>query len=426
MPELLQELVDKRQSIVKELRELAELDVLDADQQQKWASLNAEFDVTTRQYDVKLKEQQSEQESRSLLEMKAAANGISTDEATSEQLAVRSAVEEYIRVGGHSMSIESRQLLKRANMTTPDAAGGYLVPEEWAAGISTAMKNFGGVRSVARSLSTGHGRPIHHPTMDDTSNVGVWVGEGFYPGDSGAGNESPPAGGSGTGASRWTQLAFEEVILNAYKGTSKIFPVSNELLQDNTYDIEGEIQRAIVTRIGRLFNSAMTTGSGTGVPQGVVTGAIASGTTASAAAGILYVDLLNTLHSVDPDYRMGSSWMMHDSIMKSIRNIQDGAGQYVWQLTAIPGQPDTLFGYPITINQDMSATSAATDEPILFGNFQYYMVRDVASIGVRRSDEIYIESDMTAFVAFMRMDARYLATSAWAAQFPVKKLVMAA
>lgn len=287
------------------------------------------------------------------------------------------------------------------------------------------MKAFGGIREVARGLTTSTGRDLNFAPLDDTANVGEIVGEGFFPGDSGAGDESPPGGGSGAGANRWAALTFSNIIVKTWKYTSKIFTVSRELLQDESYNIEGEIQNAIATRIGRAATADMTTGAGTAGPQGVVTGAAAVAANASAAAGILYADLLNTLHSCDPAYRPNGRWMMHDSILQSIRNIQDGAGQYIWQLSAIPSQPDTLFGYPIQINQNMSATSADTDEPILFGDFNYYMVRDVTGMSLRRLDELYAESDMVGYVAFMRMDGRYLAASADAV-FPVKKLVMVA
>lgn len=67
--------------------------------------------------------------------------------------------------------------------------------------------------------------------------------------------------------------------------------------------------------------------------------------------------------------------------------------------------PDALYGYPVTINQDMSSTFTTGQKLVLFCDFSKYILRDVAQLRFYRLDERYRDTDQTAFIAFMRHDA---------------------
>jgi HK97 family phage major capsid protein len=67
-----------------------------------------------------------------------------------------------------------------------------------------------------------------------------------------------------------------------------------------------------------------------------------------------------------------------------MRQLKDGDGRYVWAPGSQPGQPPTLFGYPVTEMESMPDI-AADSYSIAFGDFtKGYLIVDRAGIRVLR------------------------------------------
>ena len=79
-------------------------------------------------------------------------------------------------------------------------------------------------------------------------------------------------------------------------------------------------------------------------------------------------------------------------------------GRPIWQMDMRAGQPDTLLGRPITINQDMPVP-AANAKTVAFGDFTAgYLVRLVTGVLSMRLAERYAEFLQVGFLAFQRCD----------------------
>jgi HK97 family phage major capsid protein len=111
---------------------------------------------------------------------------------------------------------------------------------------------------------------------------------------------------------------------------------------------------------------------------------------------------------VDPAYRSATAgYMFNDSTAKIIRKLKDGNGQYLWQPGLIAGQPDSLAGYRVVINQSMAAL-ATTAKGVLFGDLSKYLIRDCMEITLLRLDERFADSHQVGFLAFSRHEGRLL------------------
>jgi HK97 family phage major capsid protein len=268
--------------------------------------------------------------------------------------------------------------------------GGFTVADEAMQALETAMLEFGGMRSVATVIRTGTGGDLPIPTLNDTSNVGALLGENIAAGEQG--------------------LTFGQVVLQAFKYSSKYILVSVELLQDSSVNAPELIGRALGERIGRITNEHFTVGDGNSKPNGIVTASAqgAVGTTGQTTS-VIYDDLVDLLHSVDPAYRNRARWMFNDATLKALKKIKvpqysgDTAGVPLWQPGLVAGQPDTILGYSFTINQDMPVM-ASDAKSILFGDFSKYIVRDVRDITLVRLDERFAEYHQVGFLAFYRGD----------------------
>lgn len=284
-------------------------------------------------------------------------------------------------------------VLRNTMSVGTSAQGGYTVPTEVATSVADALKDFGGMRAVSEVFRTAQGNDINFPTSDGTSETGELIGENT----------------TATGA----DPSFGVVTLKTYKFSSKVVACPFELLQDSSIDMEAFIKARLVTRLGRVTNTYFTTGTGTGQPNGIVTAAAAGkvGTTGQTVT-VIYDDLVDLVHSVDPAYRnLGQcKFMMNDSSLKIIRKLKDTAGRPIF----LPGYdglggsfPDTLLGYPIQINQDI-AVMAANAKSILFGDFTFYKIRDAMDIQMFRFDDsAYIKLGQIGFLAWMRSGGNF-------------------
>jgi HK97 family phage major capsid protein len=282
-------------------------------------------------------------------------------------------------------------------------AGGYTVPQGFSDELQKYLKQFGGVRQAARAFPTPTGQDIPWPSVDDTANKGELLAE------------NSPANAQ--------DVAFSSVTLHAYKFSSKIVLVSMELLQDSFFDINEILRDLLGERIGRITNDYFTTGTGTSQPQGVVTAATlgkqgASGQTTS----IIYEDLVDMSHSIDPLYRLNARFMFNDSTLKAIKKIKDSNGRPLWQMYSESGfgsqvGQDTILGYPYTINQSMAnmgtgGSPVVGNSSLLFGDFSRFIVRDVLDMTLLRLTERYAEYGQVGFLAFARCDSRTINTAA--------------
>lgn len=279
--------------------------------------------------------------------------------------------------------------IRAAMSTTTNSEGGYTTALEYQRSLEAAMKLFGGVRQAATVIQTATGTQMQFPTADATSETGELVGQ----------NTAVALG----------ETSFGLTALDVYKFSSKKIALPFELLQDSFIDIEAYIQALLAIRLGRIQATYQTTGTGSGQPRGIVTGAALGKTgTTGQTATVIYDDLVDLEHSVDPVYRgnPGVGFMMHDSSLKVIRKIKDTEGRPIfvpgYEQGNPGGAPDRLLGRPIYICQEM-ATMAANAKSILFGDFRKYIIRDVMDLTLfRMTDSAFTLLGQVGFVAFMR------------------------
>lgn len=279
------------------------------------------------------------------------------------------------------------------------SAGAFLIPEGFITTLERALLEFGGMRQVSDVMRTATGNDLPWPTSDDTSNKGEIIGENITQ------NEQA--------------ITFGNITYKAYKYSSKMVKIPFELLQDSAIDLASLTGIILGERIGRIQNDHFTTGTGAGQPKGI-TLASTLGVTSATATAIKADELIDLIYSVDPAYRIGAGFLMHDGVFLAISKLKDGQGQYLFQ-----GMNNSnvlsIKGYPVTINQSMQSTVATGTKTVLFGQLNKYKIRDAGDVRLVRLDERYAELDQVAFVSFMRSDGNLLD----AGVAPVKHLLQA-
>lgn len=300
----------------------------------------------------------------------------------------------WLSVGTNDLNAEERSILmekraeQRALSATTGASGGYTVPQGFFDELTQAMKWFGGIRDVARIITTTEGNTLPIPSANDTSNVGAILAENT--------------------AASTTDPAFNSVNLGAYKYTSNIVLIPIELLQDSAFNVESYLAGILGERIGRIQNTHFTVGTGTSQPRGVVIDATLGKTgLVGQTTSIIYDDVVDLVHSVDIAYRKKASFSLNDTSLAALKKIKETTGAPIF----VPGmaykEPDTLLGFKYTVNNDV-AVMAANAKSVLFGDFSNYFIRDVMDIALVRFGEKYMDAAQVGFVAFSRADGRLI------------------
>lgn len=403
----LQELTDKRAGIWAQAQEFntrhAAGDTMSAEDNAAWERALTEVDELGAEIDRLARTAKLEGEFADIDARTTVVTPDGTPAERGDEEKYREAFNDFLRFGMGDLDPEQRQLLQenfradpemqRALGTTSGSVGGYTVPTAFWAKVTEVMKYYGGAFDGAELITTDSGAPIQWPTNDDTANVGYILGE-----NQAASNEG--------------DLAFGQKALGAYTFVSGPGLVSLQLIQDSGIDIEAIVARKMGERLGRIQNTRFTTGDGSSKPQGYIAGATTGVTTAGATAIILN-ELIDLIHSVDAAYRQTGrcQFKLHDLVLAYVRKIRDdsggsGLGRPIWEPSTQVGVPDTLLGYPYTVNNDQDSTVAATKKTIAFGDFQSaFVVRRVTGGSMMRLAERYAEYLQVGFLAYERADS---------------------
>jgi HK97 family phage major capsid protein len=339
--------------------------------------------------------------------------------APRDPLASDAMFDTFMRKGPEGFSAEQARVFRNTMSTTTGSEGGFTVPSVISSTLYDQMKAYGAMRAVSEIIRTSDGRNLTFAGSDGTSEVGEIIAQ------------------NATATS--ADPVFTSVSLNVFKYSSKIVAVPFELLQDSVINVEQFVVRRLAQRLGRIGNQHFTTGGGTTLPDGVAARASSGkvGTTGQTLT-IIYDDLIDLVHSVDPAYRGArSAFMTNDSLLKVMRKIKDTAGRPIWTPSydggiaiglSKPGSNetggyvageqdrpvmfDTLLGYPVWVNNDL-AVPAANAKSLLFGDFSYYKIRDALDVSMFRfTDSAYTKLGQVGFLAWARMGGNLVDTSA--------------
>jgi HK97 family phage major capsid protein len=277
-----------------------------------------------------------------------------------------------------SMNIEKRDVLKSST--------GAPVPTSFYDQIFAVARYVGPMLEVSNVLNTTSGEALQIPRGNAYST-------GTVSAEAAAIGESDPS-----------FLAF--LTVNAYK-ESFLVQVSTEMLEDTGIDLLGYLSTNVGQALGYAANSALTIGTGTVQPTGIVTSAGSGVTGGTGVAGAFTSDnVLDLVYSTDAAVRAMPSFALMGSTTaaRNLRKLKDTTGQYLWQPALVAGQPDRLAGYMFHENPHM-ADVATGAKSLIAGDMKSFLVRQVGGIRLDRSDDYAFNQGLVTFRATLRIDS---------------------
>ncbi len=274
--------------------------------------------------------------------------------------------------------------VKNALQEGTDSEGGYLVPETFEKKLVDGLKESTVIRAHANVITTSGG--LHKIPVVASHGSAAWIDE--------------------EGAYTESDETFGQVQLDAHK-VGTVIKVSEELLSDSAFDLEGYIFSEFVRRIGDKEEEAFLTGNGTGKPTGILnaTGGGQVGVTTAAATAITADELIDLFYSLKAPYRKNAIWVLNDSTVRAIRKLKDSTGNYLLQPALKDGEVSTILGRPY-FTSAFAPEIAAGAKTIIFGDLSYYWIGDRQGISFKRLNELYAGNGQVGFLASKRLDGK--------------------
>ena len=259
-----------------------------------------------------------------------------------------------------------------------DADGGYLVPEEYDRRLIDTLSEENIMRRLATIITTSGEHKIN---IAATKPAASWIEEG--------------------GALTFGDATFSQILLDAHKLHVAI-KVTEELLYDNAFNLEGYILDQFGKALGNAEEDAFLNGDGTGKPLGLFA-ATGGGTVAGTlTAAIKSDDMLDLVYALKRPYRKKASFIMNDKTLSSLRKLKDNNGAYIWQPSYQAGEPDRVLGYAV------HTSAYAPEDAIAFGDYKYYNIGDRGTRSFSELRELFAGNGMIGYVAKECVDGKLI------------------
>lgn len=259
-----------------------------------------------------------------------------------------------------------------------DADGGYLVPEEYDRRLIDTLSEENIMRRLATIITTSGEHKIN---IAATKPAASWIEEG--------------------GALTFGDATFSQILLDAHKLHVAI-KVTEELLYDNAFNLEGYILDQFGKALANAEEDAFLNGDGTGKPLGLFA-ATGGGTVAGTlTAAIKSDDMLDLVYALKRPYRKTASFIMNDKTLASLRKLKDNNGAYIWQPSYQAGEPDRVLGYAV------HTSAYAPEDAIAFGDYKYYNIGDRGTRSFSELRELFVGNGMIGYVAKERVDGKLI------------------
>lgn len=256
-----------------------------------------------------------------------------------------------------------------------DGDGGYLVPEEWDSRLIEALKEVSVMRQLGTTISTNG---THKIPVAGTQPAAAWVDEGQE--------------------ITFGDAKFGQVQLDAHKLVVAV-KVTEELVYDNAYDLEGYIQRAFAYALANAEEEKFMIGSASAnTPTGIFDPDKGGKEYKTLTAALKPDDILDLTYALKRPYRPQSSFIMNDKTVAFVRKLKDGVGAFLWQPSYIAGEPDRLCGYPL------HTSAYAPETGIAFGDYKYYNIGDRGTRSFAELKELYAGNGMIGYMGKERVD----------------------
>jgi len=368
MSEFIKTQEEIRANLTEQIREVidsAEAEGRGIDSEEKQKIDRIEADITRADEAIAIAKRNEERRLEASVAAKGFVPAVAEERSNSEILR-----ELAVRGGAHTFE-------KRATLVPSDNT----VPKSFYDQVFDVARLVGNMLDTSEIISTSSGEDLRIPTLTAYSSATL------------------TAAGSALTDDEPTYSSF---VLGAHK-YGLLISAAAELVSDSGFNLESHLAQQAGNGIGFAVNAALTNGTGTVEPTGIITAA-STGVNGTATDGSFDADDLITLqYTLDGAARRlpGVAYMANGNSIGRMRRLKDDNGAYLYTVNV--GAPDVFAGYEVVENPAMSSVGSAVNS-VAFGHLESYKTRMAGGLQVATSADYAFNQDVTTYRFLMRVD----------------------
>lgn len=400
----------KRGELSKGMRGI--IDKADADRRSLTAEERTEYDRMEAEYDKlgtenaelaadEKRRKRSEEASDEMRKSKGRQLPEETEseptDAAKKALAAQ-ATRRFITHGLEGMSGQERAALQVDN----DSQGGTLVPDEqFANQLIKTVDNLVFIRQLATVFPLTSADAMGIPSLESDPSDADWTSE--------------------------LAIGLEDSAMATGKRVLKPNPlgkfikISRTLLRKSAIPAEQLVTDRLAYKFAVSEEKGFLTGTGAGQPLGLFTASangISAGrdvSTDNTTTALTAEGLINAKYSLKAQYMASPStrWLFHRDVVKAIRKLKDGNGDYLW-IRGLAGAPDSILEVPYLMSEYAPNTFTTGQYLGLIGDLKFYWIADALRMEMQRLNELYAGANQVGFIGRIEVDGMPVLEEAFA------------
>ena len=180
--------------------------------------------------------------------------------------------------------------------------------------------------------------------------------------------------------------------------------ISKSLINRADFDVRSFIVNEIAKKIAEFLEKEMLVGKQSGKIQGAIN---TTNKVTTAAVNKITTDELIDLQMVLPTvYQSNAVWVMNKDVLKEVRKLKDGQGNYILQPDFRTAFGWSMLGRPVHLSDNMEKEISTGKEVILYADFSGYAVKMTKNVEIQLLQEKYASQYALGIVSYVELDAK--------------------
>ena len=199
-----------------------------------------------------------------------------------------------------------------------------------------------------------------------------------------------------------SDMAFERRRLTPHP-LGRAIKVSKTLLRKGAINIEALIRERLAYKFGIVEENAFLNGTGANQPLGVFVAHASGISTGRDEAGgntttaVKADNLINCTYKLKLAYRKTARWLFHRDLLKMIRKLKTGEGEYIWIPGLATGRPNTIVDLPYDESEYAPNTLTTGLYVGLLANWKHYWIVDALDMTIQVVMELFAATNQNAY-----------------------------
>lgn len=209
-------------------------------------------------------------------------------------------------------------------------------------------------------------------------------------------------------AEEFTELAEKTASFSTIDLSNQIVgllvKISKSLINRADFDVRSFIVNEIAKKIAEFLEKEMLTGSQSGKIEGAVN--TKNAVTTATATKITTDEIIDLQMALPTVYQKNAVFVMHRDVLKEVRKLKDGQGNYILQPDFRAPFGWTILGRPVYLSDNMDKEIATGKNVILYADFNGYAVKITKNVEIQLLQEKYATQYALGIVSYVELDAK--------------------